>query len=275
MEQGEVPPLSAGKDARAAVRPGVLRKNTLGAGGIVFMVISAAALLTIVAGIAPLAIPIGGVGAPLAYVIAGLVLGIFAVAFMAMTRYVKVLGGFYTYIAHALGKEIGLGSSLIALVACNALQIGLYGLLGAQAHDLVKKELGINVPWWLIAIIGVLAVFIVAHRGIDIGARVLDVLPVAESLILAIFAVAVVFFVRHGDLARKWFVIPCAVVAGAAMLTHAHRGLLVDQPADSRRSSREHHCFGCGAGHVPDRGRARAHVEAHTPANLCRNRRSI
>jgi amino acid transporter len=168
-----------------------LRRNALGTGGIVFMVISAAAPLTIVAGVAPLAILIGGVSAPLVYTVAGIILGIFAIAFMAMTRYVKALGGFYTYISQALGKAVGLGSSLVALVSYNALQIGLYGLMGAQGSSLLKVEFGIDVPWWVIAGVGVVAVFLVAWRGIDVGAKVLGVLLSLEALILVILAVVI------------------------------------------------------------------------------------
>ncbi|MET0974218.1 MAG: APC family permease [Leifsonia sp.] len=173
-----------------------LRKNALGTGGIVFMVISAAAPLTIIAGVAPLAILIGGISAPLVYAVAGIVLGIFAIAFMAMTRYVKALGGFYTYISQALGKAVGLGSSLVALVSYNALQIGLYGLMGAQGHDLLMVEFGIDVPWWAISGVGIAAVFLVAWRGIDVGAKVLGVLLAAEALILV--ALAVVILVKGG-----------------------------------------------------------------------------
>lgn len=178
---------------RQATTPPVesLRRNALGTGGIVFMVISAAAPLTIVAGIAPLAILIGGVAAPLVYTLSGVVLGVFAIAFMAMTKYVKALGGFYTYITVALGKAVGLASSFLALFSYNALQIGLYGLLGAQGHDLLKNEFGIDVPWWAIALVGVLAVFAVAYRGVDVGAKVLGVLLSAEALILVLFAIVV------------------------------------------------------------------------------------
>ncbi|GAA5025630.1 APC family permease [Microbacterium fluvii] len=168
-----------------------LQRNALGTGGIVFMVISAAAPLTIVAGVAPLAILIGGVSAPLVYTIAGIILAIFAVAFMAMTKHVKALGGFYTYITEALGKAAGLGASLVALVSYNALQIGLYGMMGTAGHDLLQVEFGIDVPWWLIAGVGIAAVFVVAWRGIDVGAKVLGVLLVAETLILLVLAVAI------------------------------------------------------------------------------------
>ncbi|CAM5483358.1 APC family permease [Leifsonia shinshuensis] len=181
--------------AAAAPPTEALRRNALGTGGIVFMVISAAAPLTIVAGVAPLAILVGGVGAPLVYTFAGVILGVFAIAFMAMTRHVRALGGFYTYITEALGKRVGLGSSFVALFSYNALQIGLYGLMGAQGHDLLKTEFGIDVPWWAIALVGILAVFAVAYRGVDVGAKVLGVLLSLEALILVVFAVAVLL---HG-----------------------------------------------------------------------------
>lgn len=167
-----------------------LRRNALGTGDIVFMVVSAAAPLTIVAGVAPLAILIGGVAAPLVYTFAGVVLGVFAIAFMAMTRHVKALGGFYTYITIALGKAVGLGASLLALVSYNALQIGLYGLLGVSAQGLFAG-FGIDVPWWLFSLVAVIAVYGVASRGIDVGAKVLAVLLIAESAILLAFAASV------------------------------------------------------------------------------------
>ncbi len=168
-----------------------LRPNALGTGGIVFMVISAAAPLTVMAGVAPIAILIGGIGAPVVYAVAGVVLGVFAIAFMAMTKHVKALGGFYTYITHSLGKAVGLGSSLVALVSYNAMEIGLYGLLGAQGHDMLLTQFGIDVPWWAIAAVGVFAIFFVAYRGVDVGAKVLGVLLAAETIILLAFAVVV------------------------------------------------------------------------------------
>lgn len=168
-----------------------LRRNAVGTSGIVFIVISAAAPLTIVAGVAPLALLIGGVSAPLVYTFAGVVLAVFAVAFMAMTKYVKALGGFYTYITEALGRAVGLGASFVALVSYNALQIGLYGMMGVAGHDLLLGAFGIDVPWWAIAAVGIAAVFLVAWRGIDVGARVLGVLLVAETLILVALAAAI------------------------------------------------------------------------------------
>lgn len=168
-----------------------LKKNVLGTSSIAFIVISAAAPLTIIAGIAPLAISIGGVGAPSAYLLAGTVLALFAIGFMAMTKHVKALGGFYSYITAALGKHVGLGAGLVAVVSYNALQIGLYGLLGVQASGALASFTGISVPWWVFAVVAVGLVYLLGYRGIDVGAKVLIVLLTLETVIVLILAVAV------------------------------------------------------------------------------------
>jgi amino acid transporter len=168
-----------------------LRANSLGTAAIVFIVISAAAPLTVIAGLGPLAILIGGIGAPVAYLLAGLTLALFAIAFMAMTKHIRALGGFYTYVSAALGKVVGLGASTLAWFSYNVLQIGLYGLLGVQANGLFLTLLGVDIPWWVFAVVGIVAVYFVASRGVDVGAKVLIVLLTAESAILLLFAIAV------------------------------------------------------------------------------------
>ncbi|MGI4895197.1 MAG: APC family permease, partial [Janthinobacterium lividum] len=75
----------------------------LGVGPIVFMVVAAAAPLTVVGGSVPLGITIGnGAGYPAMYAIGALILMFFAVGFTAMTRYVPNAGAFYTYIGAGL-----------------------------------------------------------------------------------------------------------------------------------------------------------------------------
>jgi amino acid transporter len=170
---------------------GALKRNALGTGGIAFLVISAAAPLTVMAGVAPLAIGVGGVGAPAGYLLAGLVLTLFAVSFMAMTRHVKASGGFYTYISLAMGKTMGLASAILAIVSYNCLQIGIYGLFAVQTHDMFKVLFGLEVPWPAIALAAVAAVWFLGYRGIDVGAKVLGVLLVAETGILAIMGAGI------------------------------------------------------------------------------------
>ncbi len=167
---------------------GGLKKNAIGTRDIVFMLVSAAAPLTIVVGIAPLAIAVGGVGAPAIYLVAALGLWLFAVGFMALTRHVVSYSGFYGYISQSLGRIIGLGAGLTAWVSYNGIQIGLYGLLGIQSGISMKSIFGVDLPWWLYAVVSIAAVWYLGWRGIEVGARVLAVLLTLETAIVAVIA---------------------------------------------------------------------------------------
>jgi len=168
-----------------------LKRDALGTPGIVFLVLSAAAPLTVMAGIAPLAIAVAGPAAPLGYLVAGVVLVLFSAGFMAMTRHMRAAGGFYGYVTKSLGPSAGLATAALSVVSYNLIQIGLYGLFALQLHALVLRFTGVDVPWPLLAVAAILAVCLVGYRGVDVGAKVLGVLLVAETLILAVVAVAV------------------------------------------------------------------------------------
>lgn len=168
-----------------------LKKDAIGTRDIVFMLVSAAAPLTVVVGVAPLALAVGGAGAPAIYIAGALGLGLFAIGFMALTRHVVSYSGFYGYIVHSLGRVAGLGSGLTAWMSYNAIQIGLYGLLGIQANIAVNSLFGVDLPWWLFVVIAIAAVWYLGWRGIDVGAKVLAVLLTLETAIVALVAVFV------------------------------------------------------------------------------------
>ena len=174
-----------------ASAPERLQHGALGTGSIVFFVVAAAAPLTVMAGIAPLAIMIGGIGAPAGYLIAGLILTVFAVAFTAMSKYIHNAGAFYSYIARGLGKPAGLGAAALAVFSYNAIQIGLYGAFGYFAAATAKDLTGVNLPWWTWAGIGITAVWFFGYRSIHAGAKILGGLLIAETGILALLAAAI------------------------------------------------------------------------------------
>ena len=169
-----------------------LRANSLGVAGITMTVVSAAAPLTVMAGVAPVALAVGGVGVPAAYLLTGVVLAIFAIGFTAMAAAIPRTGGFFVYIGHSFGGVMGFASAVVAIVAYNCLQIGVYGLFAIQTQAALDDLFGVSAPWPLLAAIAVLLVFLLGYLGIDIGAKVLGVLIVLESGILALMGVAII-----------------------------------------------------------------------------------
>ncbi|UYQ60162.1 APC family permease [Streptomyces peucetius] len=168
-----------------------LRSGSLGTADIAFFVVSAAAPLTVMAGVAPLAILLGGIGAPVGYLLAGITLAVFAVGFTTMSRHVRGGGAFYAYITRGLGRGAGVGAALLALIGYNGMEIGVYGLLGTATQDTVHALSGTGVPWLPVSLAGLLLIGYGGYRSIDFGAKILGVLLAAETGILVLLAAGV------------------------------------------------------------------------------------
>ncbi|WTW93974.1 APC family permease [Streptomycetaceae bacterium NBC_01309] len=172
--------------------------GSLGTGSIVFMVVAAAAPLTVVGGSVPIGIGIGnGAAFPAAFALCAVVLLLFAVGFAAMARHVPEAGSFYSYVERGFGRGPGLGAALLALVSYTAIQASLYGYVGAATRTLVTDHGGPDVAWWVWAA-GFLAVTgVLGYRHIELSGRVLGVLLLAEIGIVVALDLAVVS--RGGD----------------------------------------------------------------------------
>ncbi|MCX5081317.1 MULTISPECIES: APC family permease [Streptomyces] len=174
--------------ATATAAEPTLRAGTLGTADIAFFVVSAAAPLTVMAGVAPFAIALGGIGAPVGYLLAGLTLAVFAVGFTTMSRHVRSAGAFYAYITRGLGRSVGIGAALLAMVGYNGMEIGVYGLLGTATQDTLHALFGIHIPWLPVSLAGLALIWYGGFRSIDFGAKLLGVLLCAETGILVLLA---------------------------------------------------------------------------------------
>lgn len=170
-----------------------LRANRLGTAGLLLSVLAASAPLMTVAGVMPTVYGVMGiVGQPLLYVILGVVLVLFSVGYAEMSRHVHNAGAFYAYIARGLGPTAGAGASLVALVAYNAMQVGIYGLFGFEVSNLFGTYLDTSVAWWIPALAGAVLVAVLGWLKIDLNAKVLGVLLLIEVTLVLIFDVSAV-----------------------------------------------------------------------------------
>ncbi|WP_243696220.1 APC family permease [Labedella phragmitis] len=164
----------------------------LGTGAIVFMVIAAAAPLTVVGGNVPIAVGSGnGAGAPIGFALAAVILLVFSVGFVTMTPFVKEAGAFFSYVTAGLGSRFGLGAAFTALVAYTAIQVGIYGYMGWALDDLVTFFGGPSLPWWLYAFATMAIVAVLGYRHIDLSARVLGVALALEILVVVVLDVVI------------------------------------------------------------------------------------
>lgn len=165
-----------------------LARRRLGTVSLIAFTVSASAPMTVLAGkmVTGFAVT-GSVGLPLVFPILALALGLFAVGYAAMSRYVSNVGAFYAYLARGLGRTWGVAGSFVALVAYNTIQIGLYGLFGAVVQPLAKDKLHLYLPWWGWTLIALVVVSVLGILRIDLNARVLTVILIMEIAAVLLF----------------------------------------------------------------------------------------
>lgn len=168
-----------------------LAADRLGVPAVVFFVMSAATPLTVVAGVVTTGFAVTGItGLPVAFVVIGVVLALFCVGYVSMARHVANAGAFYAYISRGIGRPVGVAGAWVAVVAYNALQVGLYGAIGAATTPLLNAWFGINVAWWVVALCAWAIVAVLGQLHVDVNGRVLAVLLVAEVAVIVVYSLA-------------------------------------------------------------------------------------
>jgi amino acid transporter len=184
-------PRHASRTRPATTISSALAADRLGAPSVIFFVLSAAAPFTVVAGIVTTGYAVTGlIGIPLAFIVIAIVLALFSVGFVAMARHVVNAGAFYAYISQGLSRPLGVGAAWVALLAYNALQVGLYGAIGTAAAPLLSDWFNVQVHWGVIALIAWAVVAILGLQAVDLNGKVLAVLLLGEITIILIYSVA-------------------------------------------------------------------------------------
>src|SRR3712207_7204932 len=146
MEQGQVPPRSSTTPANGKVYEYQrLKPNAIGLLSVVFIDVATATTITAMTGNVPVAVGFGNrTGAPAGYLFATVVLTIFAVGYVAMSRYITAAGAFYGYISHGLGQVVGMASGLLACLAYIVFEASLIGIFSSFAQTTFKDQLGLR-----------------------------------------------------------------------------------------------------------------------------------
>ena len=128
-----------------------LRPNAIGLTAVIFMAVATAAPITAMVGNVPIAIGFGnGIYAPAGYLVATIVLSLFALGYSAMAKHITATGAFYGFISYGLGRVIGLvaGAGLTTLGLCR-----VRGIAGGDLRVLRRLASSTNhagavdLPW--------------------------------------------------------------------------------------------------------------------------------
>jgi amino acid transporter len=168
-----------------------LRKGRLGVAGIVFFVVAASAPLVGMTGAVPVAMLAGNLtGTPGTYLAVGLALLLFSVGYAAMSNKVTNAGAFFAYVGKAFGPKAGVASAFASIVGYITIQLAIYGFFGGLMAGQMAA-MGIDIPWYVWTLVAWAVVTGLSLLSVDVGAKVLGTLMIAELLSLLIVAVAI------------------------------------------------------------------------------------
>jgi amino acid transporter len=164
-----------------------LHKGAVGLGGVLFLTVTGAAPIAAMLFNTPILVGYGeGLGAPAGFLVATIVLVIFSVGYVAMARKKTTAGGFYSYISHGLGRELGFGAGFGSVVAYSVFEASLAGGF-AYFLGLKLDSFGVHIDWPWLALIMVVIIGALTYFDVSLSARVLAVGLVTEVLILMYF----------------------------------------------------------------------------------------
>ena len=167
-----------------------LGHGRLGASALVFFALSAAAPLAVIIAVIPAAYAGGISVVPLVLAGIGVIVALFSVGYVAMARRAPIAGALYCFVARGLGRPVGVGAAWVALISYNALQISLYGLVGAAAAPLLANWYGLTTEWWVVAAACWAIVALCGVLRVEITTGLLGLAMLGTIALTAGFAVA-------------------------------------------------------------------------------------
>lgn len=167
----------------------MLHSKAVGLIGVLFLTVTGAAPISAMLFNVPIAVGFGnGLGAPASFLFATIVLTIFSVGYAAMARKVTAVGGFYSFISHGLGRELGMGLGFASVVAYAVFETSLAGGF-AYFANLKLAEFGLNVSWIWCAFAMTIGIAVLSYLDVKVSAAILGVALIGEILILLVFDV--------------------------------------------------------------------------------------
>jgi amino acid transporter len=169
-----------------------LKSGAVGIVAVLFMALANAAPITAMTGNVPIAVGYGnGTGAPAGFLVATVVLTIFAVGYVAMAKHITTTGAFYGFTSHGLGQVFGMASGLTAAMAYIVFEGSLVGIFSSFAKSTVETLGGPSLSWVVYALLVIVVIAVFGYYDIAISGRILGIFLVTEVALLALISLTI------------------------------------------------------------------------------------
>lgn len=171
-----------------------LRPDSVGLVGVLFMAVATAAPITAMVGNVPIAVGFGnGIYAPAGFIVATVVLSLFALGYSAMARHITATGAFYGFVSYGLGRVVGLAAGALTTLAYVVFEASLVGIFGFFAATFFSAHAGVEISWIWFAILMLAINAAATFYKITLAERILGVFLVSEVVMLTLMVLTVLF----------------------------------------------------------------------------------
>jgi amino acid transporter len=165
-----------------------LKPNAIGLWGVIFVGVTGAAPISAMLFNVPFAVGFGtGKYTPAAFLFATIILTIFTIGYVAMARKIRAAGGFYSFISHGVGRELGMAAGICGALAYSLFEVSLLGGFAYFANNNFNDWFGWDIPWPLFAFFAMILISVLCYFDVELSVRVLGAALVGEVIILTIF----------------------------------------------------------------------------------------
>ncbi|CAN5308133.1 APC family permease [soil metagenome] len=138
-----------------------------------------------------------GAATPLSMLFA--LVGVAAIAWIvaAFARRIRAAGSLYDYVTFAFGDRVGFVAGWVYYLGVTVLAINTVLFLGGLLSDFLASEFDIGIPYWILGLLFVGALFFLLYFGVRISTRAQLVLAGFTMAAVLAFALSIIF--RGGE----------------------------------------------------------------------------
>lgn len=185
--QGTVESVSVSEAGVDRLKPGAI-----GLLGVIFVAVTGAAPISAMLFNVPFATGFGtGYYTPAAFLFAAVILTIFSIGYIAMAKEITAAGGFYSFISHGLGRELGLATGICGVIAYSLFEVSLLGGFSYFFSTNFNSWFGWEIPWILPGVVAAILISVLCWFDVELSVKVLGIALVSEIVILTLFDVLV------------------------------------------------------------------------------------
>ncbi len=176
-----------------------LRRNSLGLSELVFQGITHIAPAGSIVFTFPIIAGQAGPDMPVSLLLSTLVCFLIGNTVANFSKYMPSSGGYYSFATRGLGSRSGFMATWNYLLYDLLGPAGSLGFLGYLLSDTLQNELGVNIPWWLVAGASFALVWFLTRYGIRLSMHTTALLGSLEMLIMLALAITFLFHPGPGS----------------------------------------------------------------------------